>query len=84
MSLAAEQTPNRFNVKFDSDGSGPCAVLMVERNRGEDSNGSSPFVGWETRPAILMGWRVVYVHVPNNYIDVFYDSSGNYKVTEDT
>ena len=44
MSLAAESTPNRFNVKFDSDGSGACVVLMVERDAGEDCNGKSPFL----------------------------------------
>ena len=79
MISAENQTPNRFNVRFDSDGSGSCVMLMVERDKGEDSNGRSPFVGWETRPAMFMGWRIVYVHVPDGYIDVFYDSRGNYK-----
>ena len=84
MVLATDQTPNRFSVRFDSDGSGPCAVLMVERNRGEDSNGKSPFDGWKSTPPAYMGWRVVFVHVPHNYIDAFYDADGNYKITADT
>jgi len=83
MSLAAESTPNRFNVKFDSDGSGACVILMVERDPGEDSNGKSPFTGWSEMPAKFMGWRVVFMHVPDKYIDVFYDADGNYKVTAD-
>lgn len=83
MSLAAESTPNRFNVRFDSDGSGACVILMVERDAGEDSNGRSPFDGWAEMPAKYMGWRVVFMHVPNKYIDVFYDADGNYKVTAD-
>ena len=83
MSLAAESTPNRFNVKFDSDGSGACVILMVERDAGEDSNGKSPFKGWPEMPAKYMGWRVGFMHVPNKYIDVFYDADGNYKVTAD-
>ena len=83
MSLAAESTPNRFNVRFDSDGSGACVILMVERDPGEDSNGKSPFTGWPEMPAKFMGWRVVFMHVPNKYIDVFYDADGNYKVTAD-
>ena len=83
MSLAAESTPNRFNVKFDSDGSGACVVLMGERDAGEDCNGKSPFSGWPEMPAKYMGWRVVFMHVPNKYIDVFYDADGNYKVTAD-
>ncbi len=83
MSLAAESTPNRFNVKFDSDGSGACVILMVERDQGEDSNGKSPFASWSSMPAKYMGWRVVFMHVPNKYIDVFYDADGNYKVTAD-
>lgn len=83
MSLAAESTPNRFNVKFDSDGSGACVILMVERDSGEDSNGKSPFAEWPEMPAKYMGWRVVFMHVPNKYIDVFYDADGNYKVTAD-
>ncbi len=84
MSLAAESTPNRFNVKFDSDGSGACAILMVEREPGEDSNGKSPFENWLRMPAKYLGWRVVFVHVPNKFIDVFYDADGNYKVTADS
>ena len=83
MTIAAESTPNRFNVKFDSDGSGACAILMVERDPGEDSNGRSPFEEWLNMPAKLMGWRVVFMHVPDKYIDVFYDADGNYKVTAD-
>jgi len=83
MTLATENTPNRFNVKFDSDGSGPCAVLMVERDKGEDSNGRSPFNSWTMMPAKYMGWRVVFLHVPHGYIDTFYDADGNYKVTAD-
>ena len=83
MSLAAESTPNRFNVKFDGDGSGPCVILMVERDAGEDSNGRSPFEEWPNMPAKYLGWRVIFMHVPNKYIDVFYDADGNYKVTAD-
>ena len=83
MSLAADNTPNRFNVKFDSDGSGACVILMVERDAGEDSNGKSPFDGWDSMPAKFMGWRVVFMHVPNKYVDAFYDADGNYKVTAD-
>ena len=44
MSLAAESTPNRFNVRFDSDGSGACVILMVERDSGEDSNGKNKYI----------------------------------------
>ena len=77
MSLAAESTPNRFNVRFDSDGSGACVILMVEREPGEDSDGKSPFAGWPEMPAKFMGWRVVFMHVPNKYIDVFYDADAN-------
>ena len=83
MALAANNTPNRFNVKFDSDGSGACAILMVERDKGEDCNGRSPFRDWTEMPAKYMGWRVVFVHVPDKYIDAFYDAEGNYKVTAD-
>ncbi len=83
MSMAAESTPNRFNVKFDSDGSGACVILMVERDPGVDSNGRSPFDSWPSMPAKYMGWRVVFMHVPDKYIDVFYDADGNYKVTAD-
>ena len=81
MILAAEHTPNRFNVVFQSDGSGPCAVLMVERDAGDDSDGISPFVGWPEKPAKFMGWRTIYMHVPYSYIEVFYDANGNYKAT---
>ena len=84
MSLAADQTPNRFNVRFDSDGSGACVLLMVERDKGEDSNGKSPFENWEHLPAKHLGWRVVFVHVPHKYIDVFYNADGTYKVTADS
>jgi hypothetical protein len=83
MSMATNNTPNRFNVKFDSDGSGACAVLMVERDAGVDSSGQSPFDNWSSLPAKYMGWRVVFVHVPYKYIDAFYDADGNYKVTAD-
>jgi len=83
MALAADSTPNRFNVRFDSDGSGACVVLMVERNKGEDSNGKSPFEDWFTKPAQFMGWRTIYLHVPHGYVDAFYDSDGNYKITDD-
>lgn len=83
MALAAESTPNRFNVKFDSDGSGACVILMVEREAGQDSNGRSPFDQWSIMPAKYMGWRVVFMHVPDKYIDAFYDAEGNYKVTAD-
>ena len=83
MTLAANSTPNRFNVKFDSDGSGPCVVLMVERDKGEDSNGKVPFTDWEQKPAKFMGWRTIYLHVPDGYLDAFYDSEGNYKITAD-
>ena len=83
MALAATSTPNRFNVKFDSDGSGVCVLLMVERDKGEDSNGKSPFTDWPDKPATFMGWRTIYLHVPDGYIDTFYDSNGNYKVTAD-
>ena len=83
MSLAADSTPNRFNVKFDSDGSGACVILMVERDKDEDSNGKSPFDDWTKMPAKYMGWRVIFMHVPDSYIDTFYDAEGNYKVTAD-
>ena len=84
MSLAADQTPNRFNVRYDSDGSGACVLLMVERDQGEDSNGKSPFQNWQQMPAKYLGWRVVYVHVPHKYIDVFYNADGTYKITADS
>ncbi len=83
MALAATSTPNRFNVRFDSDGSGACVILMVEREKGEDSDGKSPFANWPEKPAKFMGWRTIYLHVPDGYIDVFYDADGNYKVTAD-
>ena len=83
MAMAATSTPNRFNVRFDSDGSGPCVVLMAERDRGEDSNGKTPFANWPENPAVFMGWRTIYLHVPDGYLDVFYDSNGEYKITAD-
>jgi hypothetical protein len=81
MNHAVENTENTFTVTFQSDGSGPCVVLMVERDIGEDHDGRSPFINWESLPAKFMGWRTIFVHVPHGYITVFYDSAGNLKVT---
>ena len=78
---AVENTDNTFTVTFQSDGSGPCVTLLVERDKGEDHNGKSPYEGWDSLPAKFMGWRAVFVHVPHGYITTFYDSAGNLRVT---
>jgi len=81
MRLLAENIETRFNVIFNSDFGGPCLVAMAERLPDEDHNGKSPFRAWSPRPSPFMGWRIVYLHVPDGYIDVFYGPDGEYRIT---
>jgi hypothetical protein len=81
MRLLAENIETRINVIFNSDFGGPVLVAMAEREPGEDHNGKSPFREWSSRPSPFMGWRVVYTHYPDGYLEVFYDSDGQYKTT---
>ena len=83
MALIVDNVENRFNVKFDSDFGGPMMTVMVERDPDIDCNGHTPYRNWTDRPSLFMGWRVVYAHYPDGYIGVFYDSDGNYKVTQE-
>ena len=78
---AVENTDNPFTVTFQSDGSGPCVVLLVERDKGEGHDGRSPFAGWDSLPAKFLGWRTIFVHVPHGHISVFYDSDGKKRIT---
>ena len=81
MGLLVDNTPNRFTVRFDSDDGGGHVVAIIERNPGESCDGLSPYDNWQDRPMKFMGWRVLYMHVPDGYIDVFFDADGNYKIT---
>tara|TARA_R110000824_G_scaffold29037_2_gene97083 strand:+ start:243 stop:566 length:324 start_codon:yes stop_codon:yes gene_type:complete len=82
MRLLAENITTRINVIFSPDHGGPCLVAMAEREPGEDHTGKSPFTAWSPRPSPFMGWRVVYIHYPDGYLEVFYNSDGKYKTTE--
>lgn len=81
MGLLVDKTPNRFTVRFDSDDGGGHVVAIVERDAGQSCNDRTPYDGWDDRPTKFMGWRILYMHVPDGYIDVFFDADGNYKIT---
>ena len=84
MRLLADKVESRINVKFDSDFGGPVMNAMAEREPGEDHDGHNPFKDWTDRPSPFMGWRVAYTHFPHGYLQVFYDSDGNYRETEES
>ena len=81
MRLLADKVECRFNVKFDSDSGGQLMNIMVEREPGIDCDGHNPFKDWQDRPSPFMGWRVVYTHFPHGYLELFFDSDGEYRLT---
>ena len=83
MRLLAENVESSINVRFESDFGGQLMNVMAEREPGVDCDGHNPFRDWPDRPSPFMGWRVVYTHFPHGYLQVFYDSDGNYKVTQE-
>ncbi len=77
MEKGAEVTDNRYVVSFESDDTGTHMVLRVERN----PDGSTG-IRKELMETKFMGWRVVYVNVPDDYIKYFYNDNGTRKVTK--
>ena len=70
-------TDNRFTVGFASDDGGHHAVCYAERDPNSED---SPFK--DKIPSKFMGWRVLFLHVPDGYIDVFFESDGTKRETK--
>tara|TARA_A100001391_G_scaffold56702_1_gene34674 strand:+ start:158 stop:478 length:321 start_codon:yes stop_codon:yes gene_type:complete len=77
MEKGAEVTDNRYIVSFESDDTGSHMVLRVERNLDGTSGIRKEFM--ETK---FLGWRVVYMNVPDDYIKWFFNDNGTRKVTQ--
>ena len=71
------ETENRYTVAFASDGSGHHVVAYAER---DPNSSDTPFKN--TLPSKYMGWRLLKIHVPNGYIDVFFEEDGSKKITK--
>ena len=72
-------TDNRFTVTFESDSTGGHICAVVERDWRSDE---SPYE--KLLPSKFMGWRVLMKHVPDGFIDVFYDGEGNRRMTKES
>ena len=62
-----ECTDNRYYVRFESDGTGGHVCAYVETEHTKDT---SKFEWNKRLPPKFMGWRVVVVFVPRDYIDI--------------
>jgi hypothetical protein len=69
-------TDNAYIVCFESDDTGSHMVIKVERN----PDGTSGIK--ERAPEKFMGWRLLHVSVPDDYIKYFYNPNGTKKVTK--
>ncbi len=71
---AVEWTDNKFIVTSESDDGGAHFVLHIERN-------SDDTTGLKDRPPFnkYMGWRVLFLNVPEGYLSAFYNPDGSPK-----
>ena len=67
MEELADCTDSRYYVRFESDGTGAHVCAYVETVHTKDTNK----VKWKKQlPPKYMGWRLVVIFVPINYINV--------------
>ena len=78
MDRAVDITNNQFAVVFGSDDCGTHVCLYVERNPDDT-------VGFTNRldGKVIMGWRVIYMNVPDGYLRVFFNDDGTKRVTKE-
>lgn len=74
---AVEWTDNKFIVTHESDDGGAHIALYIERN-------SDDTTGLKGRPPFnnFMGWRVLFINVPEGYLGVFYNPDGSKRETK--
>lgn len=66
MKELVECTDNRYYARFESDGTGAHLCAIVETEHTADP---SKFKWKKQLPDKFMGWRVIRLFVPRNYID---------------
>lgn len=69
-------TDNRYIACFESDDTGSHMVIKVERNP-DGTSGLKGRLGEK-----FMGWRLLHMNVPDDYIRFFYNDNGTKKVTK--
>ena len=72
-----EWTDNKFIVAFESDDCGNHVVIKVERNTDDTT-------GLKDRPDTrrYMGWRYMFLSVPEGYLSAFYNPDGSEKTSK--
>ena len=67
MKELADCTDNRYHARFESDGTGAHLCAIVETIHTKDT---SKFTWKKELPDKFMGWRLIKLFVPVNYINI--------------